>query len=246
MALPESPDVDLSEIDFTQINKPTYSNTYDKGGNKNDKSKHKNYQLFQFDPNEIDESEWEKLGFSEKQAAAIVKYRTNYGPFKSVKDISKVYVIDDKKFKEIEPYILLEEIHFEKKFIDINSATEEELESISGIGPTFSNRTVKYRELLGGYSSADQFAGIYGITEEAKLALEENVLIDPVQIKKIAINSAAKDEIRKHPYLKDWMVVTEILTQRDRSTLQNLDFLLEKSLITKNDLDNLLPYISFE
>lgn len=246
MALPESPDVDLSEIDFTQVNKPTYSNTYYKTGSKDDKSTNKNYQLFQFDPNEIGEPEWENLGFSQKQAAAIVKYRTNYGPFKSADDVSKVYVISDQKFKEIEQYIMLEEIHFEKKLIDINSATQEELESIRGIGPTFANRTIKYRELLGGYSSADQFTGIYGITEDAQLALEENVLIDPVQIERIAINSATKDEIRKHPYLKDWMVVTEILTQRDRTTLQNLDFLCEKKLMSRNDLDNVLPYISFE
>ena len=132
------------------------------------------------------------------------------------------------------------------KSIDINAADQKELEKIKGIGPTFAKRTIKYRNLLGGYTSKDQFNSIYGITDEALKALSDNVTIDVSAIDKIMINSASKDQIKAHPYLKDWAVVAEIISQRDKKNLNNLDFLVEKDLMSQDELNKVLPYISFE
>ncbi|MCT4579963.1 MAG: helix-hairpin-helix domain-containing protein [Flavobacteriales bacterium] len=63
--------------------------------------------LFQFNPNEATQEEWEQLGFSTKQAASIVKYRSKGFRFKKKTDLKKLYVIDEEKYQQLEPYIVL-------------------------------------------------------------------------------------------------------------------------------------------
>ena len=251
-SLPDPSDVDGSSIEFTGFSQDTSHYAEKNTGNDNyhNSENHKrNYELFIFNPNTLDQKGWEKLGFSKKQTAAIIKYRSNYGPFEKASDLQKIYVISDEKYIEIEPFIVFpdsvpveSDIH---ETIEINSATQEQLESINGIGPTFAKRTIKYREILGGYASKEQFSEIYGITDDALTALKNNVNIDPDKIKKININLTPKDELKKHPYLNDWSVIAEILSQRDRAKLENLNFLVEKTILSEQELNELLPYISF-
>ena len=245
---------DLPEVDMSNVTLVDFSYQSDSSNEAHvkevliDYDKANEGKPFYFDPNSLHQSGFEKLGFTEKQAKSIINYRTNYGDFETKEDFKNLYVVSDKKFEELEPYILFSnglETH-SVELIEINSATQEELESIHGIGPTFAKRTIKYRELLGGYSSQDQFSSIYGITEDALKALEENVKIDTDQIEKINVNTASKDEIRAHPYLKDWAVVTHIISQRDKKQLTDLNFLLENESMTQEELNKVLPYISFE
>lgn len=212
-----------------------------------------------FDPNDLIESEWVDLGFSEKQANSIVKYHSNYGPFKNASDVEKIYVISDEKFAELKPYMVFNEdvqaaeintiedkkYDFKLLEINVNSATSEELQEISGIGEVYAERIIKFRNLLGGFVSKTQFEEVYGLSPESKLALEENTVIDKSIVQKINVNSASKSEIRKHPYFKKWEVVTAILVQREKSELSNLDFLLDQNLVNREELEKMIPYASF-
>ena len=45
--------------------------------------------LQEFDPNKLDQTGWINLGFSEKQAASIIKYRERAGDFKNPEDLLK-------------------------------------------------------------------------------------------------------------------------------------------------------------
>ncbi len=67
-------------------------------------------QLKEFDPNDLNEQEWMNLGFSERQTATILKYKSVVGgSFTSKEQLKKCYSISAEKFSEIEPYILLPE-----------------------------------------------------------------------------------------------------------------------------------------
>ena len=48
------------------------------------------------------------LGFSEKQAQSIVKYREKGGYFYKKEDLKRLYVVDDSLYVLLEPYIVLE------------------------------------------------------------------------------------------------------------------------------------------
>ncbi|MEG0931344.1 MAG: helix-hairpin-helix domain-containing protein, partial [Algoriella sp.] len=63
-----------------------------------------------FNPNNYSQEDWVKLGFSERQAEVIIKYKGIVGgEFTSKEQIKKCYVIDEEKYKELEPFLLLPE-----------------------------------------------------------------------------------------------------------------------------------------
>ena len=65
-------------------------------------------QLSAFNPNELNEEEWRSLGFSERQVATILKYKSVVGGnFNSKEQLRKCYAISAEKFEELEPFLLL-------------------------------------------------------------------------------------------------------------------------------------------
>ncbi len=64
-------------------------------------------ELFSFNPNTITEDSLVLLGFSQRQASSIIKYRTKGGKFRVKRDFAKMYVVDSIKYASLERYILL-------------------------------------------------------------------------------------------------------------------------------------------
>ncbi len=65
-------------------------------------------KLAEFNPNDLNEKEWKDLGFSERQVATILKYKSVVGGnFTSKEQFKKCYAISETKYGELEPYILL-------------------------------------------------------------------------------------------------------------------------------------------
>jgi DNA uptake protein ComE-like DNA-binding protein len=62
-------------------------------------------ELFRFDPNTLDSAGWIKLGFTPSQCRTILKYRKKSGGFRSIKDFSKLYVVNDSVIKLLSEYM---------------------------------------------------------------------------------------------------------------------------------------------
>lgn len=58
-----------------------------------------------FDPNRLPAEEWSKLGLSDKQIAVIHRYEERGGVFRKKEDVQKMYVIDEKLYRQIAPFI---------------------------------------------------------------------------------------------------------------------------------------------
>ena len=72
--------------------------------------------LTEFNPNELDESQWKNLGFSEKQVKTILKYKEVVGGnFKSKEQFKKCYALTPEKYEQLKNYILLPETNFKAK-----------------------------------------------------------------------------------------------------------------------------------
>lgn len=61
--------------------------------------------LFIFDPNTIGLEEWVLLGFTDKQAQSIENYKASGAEFKVKKDLLKLFMVDEFKYAQLEPYI---------------------------------------------------------------------------------------------------------------------------------------------
>lgn len=238
--------VNKNDVEYVQLNAESHFN-YSHNSDKQTSDK-RNYSLFDFDPNLLDLSGWESLGFSKKQADAIVNYRTKYGPFKRKDELKKIFVISEEKYLELEPYIKIEasgEVHVASQLISLNEASSLDLEMLPGIGPKFAERIIKFRNSLGGFTSMTQLHEVYNMTEEVYQILVDHTQIVPGKVTQIKINSASKDEIDKHPYI-DFDVTAAIIKERELRKIENLDFLITKNLITKEEKEKIEPYISFE
>jgi DNA uptake protein ComE-like DNA-binding protein len=89
---------------------------------------------FTFNPNHIGVIEWEKLGFTSKQAEAIENYKASGAVFEIKKDLMKLFMVDEQVYQQLEPYIDLpdaypeshEEINVPKKVYGILLATSDQ------------------------------------------------------------------------------------------------------------------------
>jgi len=251
--LPSGLEVDPADIEYIQLSSATEKKSGDDAGDKTIADKD-NCSLF--DPNDLDKQGWTELGFSEKQALSILNYKNNYGPFKKKSDIKKLYVVSDEKFNELEPFIQFKQeviedrdaaqsaaiIEIKENKVLINQATQEELIALPHIGPVYAERIMKFRDKLGGFVTTAQYDDLY-ISDEAKKSLNIFASLDTNNVRKVDINNASKQEL-KHIPGSSWELVAMILKEREKSTLEHLNWLPE-NIISDEDLEIFIKYINF-
>ena len=129
-----------------------------------------------FDPNHVSFDQLMKYDIPDFAIKNLIKYREAGGSFYKDSDMMKIYGIDSVTFKKVQPFIRIDNIannqnKNEKRMININIATVDQLISLRGIGPVLSERIVKYRNRLGGFYHVDQLKEVYGISEETFLSI---------------------------------------------------------------------------
>ena len=86
---------------------------------------------------------------------------------------------------------------------DLNTATSKQLQKVYGIGKVLSNRIIKYRNLLQGFSMESQLYEVYGLDSLTiqKLFKKFKIKTQPKKIKKINLNKASFKQVLSTPYL---------------------------------------------
>jgi len=215
-------------------------------------------QLFTFDPNTVSVEDAVKIGIPKKTAQILEKFRSKGGKFKTKEDLKKLYGISEKLYAKLEDYILIEEKEKEKiakatpKFekpsyiqIDINTADSIQFLSLPMIGPAMTKRILKYRNALGGFYSIEQLHEVYGMQDSVFTLIQARLIISSTEVKKINVNSASYEEMKKHPYLNHVMASTIIAYRQKHRAYKTKNDL--KNVGTLNDelLAKLGNYISF-
>jgi competence protein ComEA len=61
--------------------------------------------------------------------------------------------------------------------INLNTATLEQLDSLSGIGPAIAQRIIDYREKIGGFKSIEQITEVSGIGEATLAKIRDSITV---------------------------------------------------------------------
>lgn len=128
---------------------------------------------------------------------------------------------------------------------DLNTADTTQLIALKGIGTATALRIVRFRDALGGFHSLDQLNEVYAITPDALASLATYAELEPGTQKKIAINTADVETLKKHPYI-GYKLAEVIVNYRKQHGLYKSASDMEKiRILTPEKLEKLLPYLEF-
>jgi competence protein ComEA len=231
---------------------------------RNDRSSETGPQLFNFDPNDLRLEEWKRLGVKERTIATIQNYLRKGGHFYKAEDLKKIYGIRPDEYARLEPYIRIAPISLTERppdkkmelknekssnkpkhaLVDINAVDTSAFVALPGVGSKLALRIVNFRDRLGGFYSIDQVGETYGLPDSSFQKIKPFLTLQSVAIKKFNINTATKEEMKSHPYIK-WNLANAIVEYRNQhGNFSRLEDLKNISLITVEVFDKIKFYLT--
>ncbi|MFT4544297.1 MAG: competence protein ComEA [Bacteroidia bacterium] len=221
---------------------------------------------FKFDPNKLDSTGWVALGFSPKQSAAVIRYRSAGAVFRKPEDVKKLFVVDDEKYTQLEPFIDIKPIankpkkkwdkpkyepkpKWEKpiyapKHIELNTADSTMLVEVRGIGPFFARVIIEYRDKLGGYRTKQQVLEVYGMDSAKYAKIEGELWVDSTAVSKININTATLKDLVHHPYINFNQAKAIANYRKQHGPFKSVSDLQEIHLVKGETYRKIAPYFT--
>ncbi|HQI69519.1 MAG TPA: helix-hairpin-helix domain-containing protein [Bacteroidales bacterium] len=211
---------------------------------------------FIFDPNTLPYAGFVEMGLTEKQALAISKYRVKGGRFRKKEDFKKIYTISEKEYAVLEPFIEikpspdLQQTQQEKVkkaeplvMVDINTATEDELKKINGIGNYFAEQIVTYRNRLGGFNAKEQLLEVPKMDSAKYALISPHVEVNLNAIRRINVNTATFDELKVHPYLGYNIALSLVNYRTKHGNFVKVEDIKKSALITEKNFPKISYYL---
>ena len=167
-----------------------------------------------FNPDFYTEKDWVKLGYSEKQAVAIIKYK-NYlgGSFRSKEKFKECFIISDEDYLRLAPYLLLPEKEEKKESLVSNKIKYNyfdpnvlDLEGWKNLGFSEKQAQViinyKERNLKGSFKNLEDIQKCFVISADKFLELKPWIKIKEQEQKSITEELLKPKEIHKTDFSK--------------------------------------------
>ena len=174
-------------------------------------------KIYPFNPNFITDFKGYTLGMSNEEIDRLLALRKENKWINSVEDFKKVTKVSDSLLNKISPYFKFpdwvinpkpktnytkkgfKEKTFEQK-VDLNIATQAQLEEVNGIGKAFSKRIIDYRSKLGSFTNDIQLYEVYGLDYQVtNRVLNEFTVKTPKEIAKMNLNNISASDIATVP-----------------------------------------------
>ena len=221
--------VDLSQSKITSYNKQLDSL-------KKKSSKKKKFKIYPFNPNYISDYKGYQLGMNVDEIDRLLAYREQRLYVNSAKEFQAITKISDSLLQKISPFFKFPEWVQKKNnnknnqqryipnsrinvseitTVDINKATLKDFTAIEGVDEYISERIIKYRSKLQGFSFKEQLFEVWGLDELMvnKILSTFSIKTKPI-IKKVNINTASFKEVLSNPYI-DYELCVKIFDYRD-------------------------------
>jgi competence protein ComEA len=221
-------------------------------------------QLFYFDPNTLGSSDWKKLGLRDKTIQTILRFRSRGGRFHKPVDLQKIYGLRQSEYDQINPYVRIagvtkketvitshELLPYTKKNsrfgpIDINTVDTGAFIALPGIGSKLAARIVNFREKLGGFYAVEQIGEVYGLADSTFDKIKSFLKLENIVIRKININTAAKEELQSHPYIKFQLAKQIIAYRNEHGLFSTLEDLKKIHGFSEEFFKKIIPYLLIE
>jgi DNA uptake protein ComE-like DNA-binding protein len=198
----------------------------------------KRLKIFPFNPNYITDYKGAQLGMSLVEIDKLLAFRKTGKFINSKKEFQKVTSISDALLQSISPYFKFPDWVVKRKqnielstsrdtrlfakkskyivtSTDINIAVKDDLKTINGIGEKLSERIIKYRSKLQGFSTPNQLYEVWGLSAEVAVkVLLVFKLVKLPNIQKINVNTVSFKELLKNPYI-DYELCKKIFNYKD-------------------------------
>ncbi len=220
-------------------------------------------ERFEFDPNQVSKTDLLKLGFSERAANNLIKFRSKGGTIRESKELAKIYGIGTELYENLIPFIKIKQKIYEpnllaeasskrpenptkeKLVLDINTAQKEDWEQLYGIGPFYAKRIINFREKLGGFHSIEQVGETYNLPDSTFQKIRDQLIMEAAP-SQINLNTVSLENLKNHPYLKYNQAKVIINYRTQHGAFKSIDD-LNKIVILKPDLvEKIRPYLKLE
>lgn len=212
--------------------------------------------IYPFNPNFISDYKGYSLGMTVAEINRLHQFREKGQWVNSAADFKKVTGVHDTLLAKISPYFKFPDwvtkkqnekpeykqgysspkyeakgyIKEAKKIvqIDINTALEEDLDKVYGIGPAFAKKIMRRRAQLGAFVSMEQMDDFAEFSQEAIAGLKKNFKVSTnPEVIKINVNTASLSQLSYFPYFNK-TIARAIITRRSmKGKLNNIEELLE-------------------
>lgn len=233
-------------------------------------------KIYPFNPNYISDFKGQQLGLTLNQIDRLHKYRAEGKFINSEQDFKRVAEVSDSLLNILSPYFKfpdwvrknkrnsnennLVKINYESATInplnianykfstnDINKAKKEDFLNVEGVDQVISERIIKYRSKLQGFSYKNQLNEVWGIDDLVvdRILLNLKILEKPI-IQKYNVNTIEFKQLLKNPYI-DYDLCKKIFDYRDEvAELQDISELKNIKGFPQEKYDRIVLYLLAE
>ncbi|MBR2027330.1 MAG: helix-hairpin-helix domain-containing protein [Alistipes sp.] len=185
------------------------------------------------------------IGFSTRQAEALIRYREQGGGIYSMNELRDCFAVSKEMADSLEHFVILTPSDPHKGLVEINSADSARLRSVRGIGEKTVVAVIEYRKLLGGFVRKEQIAELKCVTSENFAKISEQIYCDSCNISKIDINFAPASQFEHHPYMSRRAIKLIIETRESKGGWNSIEEMQEDNIFTKEQAEAIAPYLLF-
>uniref|UniRef100_UPI0040560426 helix-hairpin-helix domain-containing protein n=1 Tax=Alistipes sp. TaxID=1872444 RepID=UPI0040560426 len=185
------------------------------------------------------------IGFSTRQAEALIRYRNRGKGIFSMNELRDCYAVSEEMADSLSHFVILSERNPFDGLVEINSADSTTLRKVRGIGAKTVVAVLQYRKLLGGFYRKEQIAELKCVTKENFDKISEQIYCDSCKISKIDINFAAANDFEHHPYMTRRAVKLITETRESKGGWNSIEEMMEDNIFTKEQAEAIAPYLLF-
>ena len=198
-------------------------------------------KIYPFNPNFITDFKGYKLGMSIAEIDRLLAFRKTNKYVNSPQEFQAVTKVSDSLLGAIAPYFKFPDwvknkqgstfqnyafnVKSKKEMLvvkDINTASQEDLKKVYGIGDGLSVRILKEKDRFGSFVSMDQIDDVWGLSPEVVIEIKKSFKIQSTpNVKKIKINEASIKQLMELPFFRYALAREIVICRSNNGDFQN-------------------------